>query len=80
MRYFDRNSFYVVYVSEQEVNSFNNSWPCSSLSGQQRFEFNSNNGDLIDHDGIGDGPELFALIEDAQKYARNKRKKFYGHY
>ncbi len=68
MRVYDLGSFFAVTVSEREVDDFNRRWPCSTLSGRQRFEFDKRDGNLVDHVGRGDGGEAVALSEDAQAY------------
>lgn len=62
-----------VYVSEREVDEWNENWPCSTLKGPQSFTF-EDNGDLVDRSGKGDGEEAVALSHDAQEYL-NRRKK-----
>ena len=59
----------VVHISEADVLRFNRTWPGSRL--QVRYhtvEFNTR-GDLVDDDfnPCEDGPEVLAIIGDAQK-------------
>lgn len=75
MRHYDNGSFYTVTVSEREVDEFNRHWPCSTLSGRQMFQFDKRNGDLVDREGEGDGPEAVALSQDAQNYEPRKRRR-----
>lgn len=72
MRVRDQGAVYSVLVSEADVYAFNRRWPCSTLEGPQRFEFEKRSGDLVDRDGKGDGGEAVALAEDAQRYGERK--------
>ena len=51
MRAYDLGSNYAVTVSAAEVDEWNRRWPCSTLMGRQRFEFEKKTGDLVDHAG-----------------------------
>lgn len=64
MTYYNQGSGFGVEVSPSEVDDFNDSWPCSTIEGAQFFAFEAD-GDLIDHEGYGDGAELIALSESA---------------
>ena len=74
MRVRGEGSFYTVFVSAREVAEWNRRWPCSSLQGRQSFTFDRN-GDLVDRNGKGDGPEAVALSQDAQEYALTRSEK-----
>lgn len=63
MRVHDNGSCFTVVVSRHEVDEFNRHWPCSTLRGRQRFEFDKRN---------GDGNEAVALSEDARRYGETK--------
>jgi len=69
MRLYNLGSVVRVTVSEREVDAFNSRWPGSSLAGLHAFEFEVRSGDLVGHDGRGDGPEAVALADDAQRWA-----------
>jgi hypothetical protein len=75
MRAYDLGSNYAVTVSAAEVDEWNRRWPCSTLMGRQRFEFEKKTGDLVDHAGRYDrenvaGEEATALSHDAQAYGK----------
>lgn len=80
MRVFDNGSFYSVSVSQSEVETFKDNWPCSYLPDRAvTFQFDKRNGDLVDiwpyrvaH--LFDGPAALALAEDAQAYGRKRLK------
>jgi len=72
MRFYDNGSFYSVSVSSSEIESFNRRWPCSILRGRYWFQFDKRNGDLVDMTGYGDGPEVLALSQDAQKFGMER--------
>jgi hypothetical protein len=61
-----------VIVTRCEVARFNASWPCSRLrpSRSYWFEFDPDNGDLIDTDcpEQDDGPEASAMAEDCKAF------------
>jgi hypothetical protein len=67
-------STFTVWVTEQEVRDFMDTWPCSGLSGEGgSFTFATRNGDLVDHTfgDVEDGYALAALSEDAQEYGKS---------
>ena len=74
MRVFNQGDSYRVTVSEDEVDRFNDTWPCSELRGLRRgvsFTFDKRNGDLVDLSPSGekyDGGALAALSRDAKAY------------
>lgn len=72
MRVFDNGSFFTVQVSRDEVERFNDRWPCSSIPDKPvTFEFDKG-GDLVGLRPEIDGPEVLALSEDAKKYGSRK--------
>ena len=50
MKFYSQGSSFRVTVSESEISSFGQSWPCSDLRHGDRasFTFDSKNGDLVD--------------------------------
>ena len=78
MRVFDNGSFYSVQVSARDVETFNVSWPCSSLPERTiTFQFDKDSGDLVDvipsHIAEkSDGLDLAALSDDAQAYGKRE--------
>ena len=80
MRAFINLHGYRVAVSEADIDTFNDRWPCSELRGLKgvTFEFEAN-GDLVDiHYANGtsdrwDGSALVALSADAQRYAESRQ-------
>lgn len=73
MRVHKLGSGFAVTVSASEVSEWNRCWPCSTLRGSQRFEFDST-GDMVDRSGNGDGEEAVALSQDAQAYGMARLK------
>ena len=62
-----------VIVTHNEVDQFNQSWPCSSLRSRSYwFEFDAN-GDLVDTDvpEQDDGEAASALAQDAKDFLAN---------
>ena len=61
-----------VWVSRDEVASFNACWPCSTLRTTRAywFQFDPANGDLIDCDvpEHDDGPAATAMVDDCKAY------------
>ena len=74
MRVHDQGAFIRVTASAQDVGMFNSRWPCSSIpEGRVAFTFDRRNGDLVDISPSEiDGPEVAALSQDCQEYARAK--------
>ena len=72
MKYYNQGSGFGVEISESELDEFNAMWPCSDLEGAQYFSFEAD-GDLVDHEGNGDGPEAVALSKDAYIWGLSKR-------
>ena len=74
MRVQDQGAFVRVMASAQDVEAFNFRWPCSSIpEGRVAFTFDRRNGDLVDLSPSEiDGPEVVALSQDCQEYARAK--------
>ena len=59
-----------VIVSQEEVERFNASWPCSELRSRSYwFEFDAG-GDLVDTDvpEQDDGPAALAMSQDCQEF------------
>ena len=72
MRVRDGGRFYEVLISLTDVQKFNRQWPGSRLRRAFRAEFDKRNGDLVDLSTRVDGPEVTALVEDAQAFAIKK--------
>ena len=80
MRVFDNGSLYSVTVFQREVETFKNSWPCSTLPDAAiTFQFDKRNGDLVDitpyqlADRVS-GDDAVALSQDAQAYGAKRLK------
>lgn len=76
MKAFDNGSFYSCQCSTNDVRMFNSTWPCSVIPNRPMwFQWDKRNGDLVDMKPSDvDGPEVLALCEDAQKYAKKRLK------
>lgn len=75
MKAHDNGSFFSCSVSRNDVDAFNDSWPCSVIPSRSVwFQFDKRNGDLVDIRGLDgiDGAEVLALSRDAQNYAAKK--------
>ncbi len=73
----DRGRYYSVCISENDIYRFNGQWPGSRMKRAFCAEFDKRNGDLVDLTGKGsrvDGPEVTAIVEDAQALAIRKLK------
>lgn len=80
MRAFIHLHGYRVALNEDDIDRFNDEWPCSNLRGLRGVTFGYDaRGDLVDiwyRNGNAerwDGPELVALSEDAQRYAESRQ-------
>jgi hypothetical protein len=88
MKFYSQGSSFRVTVSESEVSSFGQNWPCSDLRHGDRasFTFDSKNGDLVDlritHRFAGiverDGADVSALADDAKAYGLKRLSKAEG--
>ena len=88
MKFYSQGAFFRVTVSEKEISSFGEKWPCSDLrhGDKASFTFDSKNGDLVDlrithnHAGIveRDGAVVAALADDAKIYGLKRLSKAEG--
>lgn len=63
-----------VQINAEDIAKFNERWPCSPISSEDRYVEFDRRGNLVDHDFplAEDGPALVALIEQAQAYLPEK--------
>lgn len=76
MRVYDNGSYFTVQYSRQDCENFNRMWPCSTVRGSGSFQFEKDNGDLVDATGTaakyGDDSSWLAFSQDCQKYGESK--------
>lgn len=76
MRAFDNGCFFSVQCSQDDVQAFKDQFPCSGIPTRPIwFQFQKNNGDLVDiqpDSSSFDGYALVCLADDAKRYGIKK--------